>query len=83
MQIELIKDWRGYRVGARFPMDVIGGGVADVLLRNEFARLLPADDSAGQGSGDPPYDPNRYGTDSGTGNDRGSQSTATHRGKRR
>jgi hypothetical protein len=46
MQVELLKDWQGYRAGAIFPMEIMGGGIYDILQRNNMARLLPGSDSA-------------------------------------
>ena len=83
MQVELTQDWRGYRVGARFPMEVIGGGVADVLLRNKWARLLPGPDGGSKGVGDPAHSASGDATDDRASDDSGSQSAATHRRKRR
>jgi hypothetical protein len=45
MNVELTKDWRGFRAGAIFPMEIMGGGVYDILQRNNMARLLPGSDS--------------------------------------
>jgi hypothetical protein len=81
--LELTSGWRGYRAGARFPMEVIGSGVADVLLRRNLARLLPDDDGATERAVDPPHDSHRDTADSGAGNDQRSESPASHRRKRR
>ena len=83
MQVELIQDWRGYRVGARFPMEVIGGGVFDVLQRNRVARLLPEPDDQNQGSGNPVNSPRGDSTDDRASDNRRSENAAQHRGKRR
>ena len=83
MQVELIQDWRGYRVGARFPMEIIGGGVADVLLRNNVARLLsgPGDDPA-ESVGDTPHSESGDASVDRASVDSGSKGTTKHRGRR-
>ena len=83
MQVELMQDWRGYRVGSRFELDVIGGGVFDVLQRNNVARLLPGPGDAGEGSRNPPYGSSGDSSDDRASDDRRGQGTAQHRGKRR
>lgn len=83
MQVELIQDWRGYRVGARFPMEVIGGGVFDVLQRNRVARLLSEPNDQSEGSGDSEHDQSGDTTNERASDDRRGQGATQHRGKRR
>jgi hypothetical protein len=83
MQVELLKDWQGYRAGAIFPMEIMGGGIYDILQRNNMARLLPGPDSpesqqgigaAHVASGDT--------ADQRAGNDRRGKDATAHRRKR-
>ena len=83
MQVELIQDWRGYRAGACFPMEVIGGGVFDVLHRNRLARLLPEPNDESQGARDTIDGESNNTTSERASDDAGSKSTTQHRGKRR
>ena len=83
MQVELTQDWRGYKAGAKFPMEVIGGGVADVLLRNKWARLLPGQDGSDQGDGCQAHDTDRDTSSNRTVDSGGSKSTVKHSRKRR
>ena len=83
MQVELLKDWRGFRAGHVFALEAIGGGVYDILQRNDMARLLsrPVDSGAEQNGG-AAHDPSRDATNQRAGDNRGSQNATAHRRKR-
>jgi hypothetical protein len=85
MFVELKTMWHGFPAGHRLRVDVIGGGVADLLCRMNYAEAV--DDAE-------PNEPNEARTGDGTehssrdasgkrsGDDRGGQATAKYRGKR-
>jgi hypothetical protein len=85
MFVELKTMWHGFPAGHRLRVDVIGGGVADLLCRMNYAEVVqdverdePNEARAGDGT------EHSRGDASGkrSGDDRGSQATAKYRGKR-
>jgi hypothetical protein len=85
MFVELKTMWHGFPAGHRLEVDVIGGGVADLLCRMNYAEVVqdvepdePSEirtsDRAERSRGDATHER--------PGNDRGGQAAAKYRGKR-
>jgi hypothetical protein len=84
MFVELKTGWRGFPAGHRLDADVIGGGVADLLCRMNYAEVINDEpdeptpirtsDRAERSSGDAASER--------PGDDRRGQAAAKYRGKR-
>jgi hypothetical protein len=85
MFVELKTMWHGFPAGHRLRVDVIGGGVADLLCRMNYAEAVddaepqkPSETRTGDGS----EHSSRDASGKRSGDDRGGQATAKYRGKR-
>jgi hypothetical protein len=85
MFVQLKTMWHGFPAGHRLEVDVIGGGVADLLCRMNYAEVVQdveRDEPNEARTGNGTEHSSRNASGKRSGDDRGGEATAKYRGKR-